>query len=43
MAFEHTCFAIGDGSGMRLVVYTPLLQEDTIAKLDRLLAAGAPP
>ena len=37
MAFEHTSFAIDDGSDMRLVVYTPLLQEDTIAKLDRLL------
>lgn len=37
MEFEHMSFAIDDGSDMKLIVYTPLPQEDTIAKLDRLL------
>jgi transcriptional regulator with XRE-family HTH domain len=37
MAFEHMSFAVDDGSDMKLIVYTPLVQENTIAKLDRLL------
>ncbi|MGP0061894.1 MAG: helix-turn-helix transcriptional regulator [Beijerinckiaceae bacterium] len=37
MAFEHMSFAIDDGSDMKLIVYTPLPQENTIAKLNRLL------
>ncbi|MDW6026206.1 helix-turn-helix transcriptional regulator [Mesorhizobium sp. BAC0120] len=37
MAFEHMSFSIDDGSDMRLIVYTPLAQENTIAKLAGLL------
>jgi transcriptional regulator with XRE-family HTH domain len=37
MAFEHMSLAIDDGSDMKLIVYTPLPQENTIAKIDRLL------
>lgn len=37
MAFEHMSLAIDDGSDMKLIVYTPLPQENTIAKLDQLL------
>jgi len=40
MAFEHMSFCIDDGSDKKLVVYTPLAQEDTIGKLDRLLEAA---
>jgi transcriptional regulator with XRE-family HTH domain len=41
MAFEHMSFSIDDGSDMRLVVYTPLAQENTVAKLASLIEAGA--
>jgi transcriptional regulator with XRE-family HTH domain len=41
MAFEHMSFSIDDGSDMRLIVYTPLAQENTIAKLAQLLDAAA--
>lgn len=37
MAFEHMSLAIDDGSDMKLIVYTPQPQEDTVAKLERLL------
>lgn len=39
MAFEHMSFAIDDGSDMKLIVYTPLALENTVAKLERLLRA----
>ncbi|WP_342363357.1 helix-turn-helix transcriptional regulator [Terrarubrum flagellatum] len=42
MAFEHTRFSIEDGSDMRLVVYTPLAAENTIAKLDALINPARP-
>lgn len=41
MAFEHMSFSIDDGSDMRLIVYTPLAQDNTIAKLAKLLDAAA--
>lgn len=37
MAFEHVSLSVDDGSDIRLVVYTPLAEEGTIAKLGRLL------
>jgi transcriptional regulator with XRE-family HTH domain len=40
MAFEHMSFSIDDGSDMKLIVYTPLAQENTIAKLAKLLDAA---
>ncbi|TIR44251.1 MAG: transcriptional regulator, partial [Mesorhizobium sp.] len=33
MAFEHMSLSIDDGSDMRLIVYTPLPEQNTIAKL----------
>ncbi|HVW56473.1 MAG TPA: helix-turn-helix transcriptional regulator [Rhizobiaceae bacterium] len=39
MAFEHMSFSIDDGSDMRLTVYTPLAQENTVAKLAELIDA----
>ncbi|WP_158816565.1 helix-turn-helix transcriptional regulator [Methylocapsa sp. S129] len=41
MAFEHMSFSIDDGSDMRLIVYTPLAEEDSIAKMAGLLREGA--
>lgn len=41
MTFEHMSFSIDDGSDMRLVVYTPLAQENTVAKLADLMEARA--
>jgi transcriptional regulator with XRE-family HTH domain len=38
MAFEHLSFSIDDGSDMRLIVYTPLPEADSVAKMARLLA-----
>ena len=38
MAFEHMSFSIDDGSDMRLIVYTPLPEADSVAKMARLLA-----
>jgi hypothetical protein len=37
MAFEHMSLSIDDGSDMRLVVYTPLAEQNSIAKLEKLL------
>jgi hypothetical protein len=37
MAFEHTSFVVDDGSDMKLIVYTPVPQGDTISKLAALL------
>ncbi|TPN42557.1 helix-turn-helix transcriptional regulator [Mesorhizobium sp. B1-1-6] len=39
MAFEHMRLSIDDGSDMRLVVYTPLAEQNSIAKLQSLLDA----
>ncbi len=38
MIFEHMSLAVDSGSGLRLVVFTPLAEDGTIAKLHRLLA-----
>jgi transcriptional regulator with XRE-family HTH domain len=37
LAFEHMSFSIDDGSDMKLIVYTPLARENSVAKLARLL------
>ena len=39
MAFEHMSLSIDDGSDMRLIVYTPLAEQNSIAKLQKLLDA----
>ncbi|TPL95678.1 helix-turn-helix transcriptional regulator [Mesorhizobium sp. B2-3-12] len=39
MAFEHMSLSIDDGSDMRLIVYTPLAEQNSIAKLRTLLDA----
>ncbi|TGQ55659.1 XRE family transcriptional regulator [Mesorhizobium sp. M1C.F.Ca.ET.193.01.1.1] len=39
MAFEHMSLSIDDGSDMRLIVYTPLAEQNSIAKLKKLLDA----
>jgi transcriptional regulator with XRE-family HTH domain len=41
MAFEHMSLSIDDGSDMKLIVYTPLEEEDSIAKMAALLRDGA--
>ena len=41
MAFEHMSFSIDDGSDMKLIVYTPLAAESTVAKLEALLGGGS--
>jgi hypothetical protein len=46
MTFEHMSFSIDDGSDMKLIVYTPLAAQDSVAKMETLLhgasAAEAP-
>ncbi|SKA30977.1 Helix-turn-helix domain-containing protein [Enhydrobacter aerosaccus] len=42
MVFEYTSLAIADQPDMKLVVYTPLEDERSIRKLDRLLKALGP-
>jgi len=37
MIFEHMSFSIDDGSDMKLIVYTPLTRENTVAKLEELV------
>jgi transcriptional regulator with XRE-family HTH domain len=37
MTFEHMSFSIDDGSDMKLIVYTPLAAENTVAKMEALL------
>ncbi|MER9435204.1 helix-turn-helix transcriptional regulator [Mesorhizobium sp. M0618] len=37
MSFEHMSLSIGDGSDMKLIVYTPLAEQNSIAKLQTLL------
>ncbi|RUY65673.1 XRE family transcriptional regulator [Mesorhizobium sp. M7A.F.Ca.CA.001.13.1.1] len=39
MTFEHMSLSIGDGSDMKLIVYTPLAEQNSIAKLQALLDA----
>lgn len=39
MTFEHMSLSIGDGSDMKLIVYTPLAEQNSIAKLQTLLEA----
>lgn len=39
MTFEHMSLSIGDGSDMKLIVYTPLAEQNSIAKLQTLLDA----
>jgi transcriptional regulator with XRE-family HTH domain len=41
MTFEHMSFSIDDGSDMKLVVYTPLPAENSVAKLEGLMREGA--
>jgi len=41
MRFEHMSFSIDDGSDMKLIVYTPLVEDDTVAKMSTLLDAAA--
>jgi hypothetical protein len=37
MVFDHMSFAVTDSADIKLVVYTPLAETSTQAKLDRLL------
>jgi len=37
MVFEHMSLSIDDGSDMKLIVYTPLAEQNSIAKLQKLL------
>ncbi|VFR57274.1 Putative DNA-binding protein in cluster with Type I restriction-modification system [plant metagenome] len=37
MVFEYTRLAVLDNSDLKLVIYTPMREENTAAKLDRLL------
>jgi transcriptional regulator with XRE-family HTH domain len=39
MVFEHMSLSIDDGSDMKLIVYTPLAEQNSIAKLQTLLDA----
>ena len=39
MVFEYTSLAIADQADMKVVVYTPLKEEQTVRKLDRLIKA----
>ncbi|XAH25861.1 helix-turn-helix transcriptional regulator [Xylophilus sp. GW821-FHT01B05] len=40
MVFEYTRLSVLDHSEMKLVIYTPLQEEDTAEKLDRLLGSA---
>ncbi len=42
MTFEHMSFSIDDGSDMKLIVYTPLAAEDSVAKMRTLLWRARP-
>ena len=37
MLFEYSSFGVGEPADMRLIVFTPLEEEGTTRKLDRLL------
>jgi len=39
MAFEHMSLSIDDGSDMKLIVYTPLAEQNSVVKLEELLEA----
>jgi len=39
LSFEYASLAVGEPPDMRLVVFTPLAEDDTAAKLERLLRA----
>jgi transcriptional regulator with XRE-family HTH domain len=39
MVFEHMSLSIDDGSDMKLIVYTPLAEQNSVAKLRKLLDA----
>jgi transcriptional regulator with XRE-family HTH domain len=41
MLFEYSSFGVGDPPDMKLIVFTPLDEEDTARKLDRLLRGGS--
>ena len=43
MTFEHMSFSIDDGSDMKLIVYTPLAAQDSVAKLEALLRDAPSP
>jgi hypothetical protein len=40
MLFEYSSFGVGDPPDMKLIVFTPLDDEGTVQKLDRLLRAA---
>jgi hypothetical protein len=42
MVFEYTSFAVSDHSDMKLVVYTPLEEAQTVEKLEALLREAKP-
>ncbi len=39
MTFEHMSLSIDDGSDMKLIVYTPLAEQNSVTKLQKLLEA----
>jgi hypothetical protein len=39
MTFEYTSLAVAEQPDMKLVVFTPLAEDETAKKLDRLLGA----
>jgi len=41
MTFEHMSFSIDDGSDMKLIVYTPLTEQNSVVKMEALLRAPA--
>jgi transcriptional regulator with XRE-family HTH domain len=40
LTFEHMSFSIDDGSDMKLIVYTPLPAQDSVAKMEALLRSA---
>jgi len=38
MVFEYTTLGVSDQANMKMVVYTPLTEANTVAKLKRLLS-----
>ncbi len=40
LTFEHMSFSIDDGSDMKLIVYTPLAAQDSVAKIEALLRSA---
>ena len=37
MLFEYSSFGVGDSADMKLIFFTPLAEEDSVTKLERLL------